>query len=65
MFSSKPTFASAMGMFSKAQEELKAAKAFNDSELADAEERLRAAVSEAGKIDNAMEIFDNLLGTKK
>lgn len=44
MFSSnKPTFSSAMKMFTKAQEELKAAGEVNAAELAEAEAAVAAA----------------------
>lgn len=63
LFTSRPTFASAMGLFTKAQDELKAAQEINEAELLEAEEKVRACQSEGGKISNAMAIFDKLLGT--
>lgn len=60
--SNKPTFASAMGMFTKAQEELAAAKEVNDAELAEAEQRWDAAKEEGQNIDRVSKFFADLLG---
>lgn len=60
--SNKPTFASAMGMFTKAQEELAAAKEVNDAELAEAEQRWATAKEEGQNIDRVSKFFADLLG---
>ncbi|AFC22084.1 hypothetical protein PQC34_gp026 [Cronobacter phage A24] len=63
MFSSnKPTFSSAMKMFTKAQEELKAAGEVNAAELAEAEAAVAAAKEERDNINRVTSFFDNLLG---
>lgn len=58
----KPTFASAMKIFSKAQEELAAASEVNKAELAEAEAKVAEAKTEQEKIDRAIGFFENLLG---
>lgn len=61
MFSSTPTFASAMKTFTKAQEELAAAEAYNNEELAKAKAIVIDCEAEGAKISKVKEFFDNLL----
>lgn len=58
----KPTFASAMKTFTKAQEELQAAEDFNNAELAKAQEKVAECETEGAKISKVKAFFDNLLG---
>lgn len=62
MFTNKPTFSSAMKMFTKAQEELAAAKEVNEAELAEAEAHWTAVKEEQANISRVSKFFDNLLG---
>lgn len=62
MFTSRPTFSSAMKTFTKAQEELTAAKEFNDAELARIETEWAEAKTEGQNIDRVTTFFNNLLG---
>lgn len=64
MFTSKPTFASAMKTFTRAQEELTAAKEANDTELAEAEAVVAACKEEGENINRVQNFFENLLGKK-
>lgn len=61
MFTNKPTFSSAMKMFTKAQEELAAAGEVNAAELAEAEAKVAAAQEEKANIDRVTTFFNNLL----
>ena len=58
----KPTFASAMKTFTKAQEELQAAENFNNEELAKAQQKVSECEAEGAKIPKVKAFFDNLLG---
>lgn len=61
---SKHTFSSAMKTFTRAQEELTAAKESNDAELAEVEARLEDCQKEGANIARVQAFFNNLLGTK-
>lgn len=62
MFSTKrPTFASAMGLFSKARAELTEAAKLNDADLAEAQKQVQACTKEKNDIDHAASFLDNLL----
>lgn len=65
MFKSRPSFASAMGMFTKAREELNAAKEINAVEMAEAQKKLEVCTVEDANINNALKTFDKLLGVAK
>jgi|AKYZ01.1.fsa_nt_gi Protein of unknown function (DUF964). len=58
----KPTFASAMKTFTKAQEELQAAEDFNNAELEKAQKQVAECEAEGAKISKVKAFFDNLLG---
>lgn len=62
--SNKPTFASAMGLFTKAQDELKAAKEQNDIDLKESEAAWTVAKTEGQNIDRVATFFANLLDGK-
>ena len=44
MFKQRPTFATAMGLFSKAREELAEASRLNDADLKEAQQKLDSCV---------------------
>lgn len=62
MFKKNASFASAMGLFSKAQAELRAAQAINDKALAEAKATVVDCEAEASNIDRAAEFLDSILG---
>ena len=61
MFKATPSFKSAMAMFTKAQEELKAAEEVNDAALADAQAKVDACAAEKENITRVSTFFQNLL----
>lgn len=65
MFKTRPTFASAMSMFTKAREELVAAQEINSVEMAEAKKKLEECTAEDSNITNALNTFDALLGVAK
>lgn len=62
LFNNKPTHASAMKLFSKAHEELKAAHAHNQAEKADLTEKMSTVVKEETAISKSLTFFENLFG---
>lgn len=64
MFTKKATFSSAMGMFTKANEELKAAQEENDLQMAEAQATVEACIVEKNNIDRVSSFFSNLLDGK-
>lgn len=65
MFSKRPTFASAMGHFSKAREELKKANDLNAAELYEAKLKVDECEKEKADIDRATSFLDSILDGKE
>lgn len=63
MFKKTATYESAMGLFSKAQAELKEAQAANNEKLAAAQAEVTACTTEAENITRASGFLDSILGT--
>lgn len=61
MFKRSASFATAMGLFSKAREELKLAQASNNAILADARATVAGCEKEAADIDRATGFLDSIL----
>lgn len=65
MFKQRPTFDTAMGLFSKAREELAEASRLNDADLKEAQQKLDSCVQEKASIDHASSFLDNILNGSK
>lgn len=65
MFKKTATFASAMGLFRKAQDELKLADDQNNAQLEEAQKVVEDCTAEKQKIDNASKFFDAILNGDK
>lgn len=65
MFKKTATFASAMGLFRKAQDELKLAADQNNAQLEEAQKVVEDCTAEKQKIDNASKFFDAILNGDK
>lgn len=61
----KATFDSAMGLFRKAQTELKAASDQNTEQLKEALQVVETCTAEQERIDKASNFLDSILGTGK
>lgn len=61
MFKKTATFASAMDLFKKAQEELKLASDQNTAQLKEAQQTVDDCTAEQARIDNASKFLDNIL----
>jgi Sec-independent protein translocase protein TatA len=61
MFKKTATFASAMGLFKKAQSELKLASDQNTAQLKEAQQTVDECTAEQARIDNASKFLDNIL----
>ena len=65
MFKKTATFASAMGLFRKAQDELKLAADQNNAQLEEAQKVVEDCTAEKQKIDNASKFLDAILNGDK